>query len=130
VDMVRSDGRINLVELASHIVLALEEEGRRIRKESDHPLFPSRPVQTCQGILGPFGSHPSAVNDRVVLAFEFPDGRKDALRAALEEGLRKYLEEYGRKVERHCVWEELPGGARVTVPGRSGHMGAIEATMP
>ena len=126
VDMVRSDGEINLVELASHIVLALEEEGRRIRKESDHPLFPSRPVQTCQGILGPFGSHPSAVNDRVVLAFEFPDGRKDALRAALEEGLRKYLEKYGRKVERHYVWEELPGGARITVLGRSGHMGAIE----
>ena len=42
-------------------ILALLDEGEAIRQESDHPLFPHRPVQTCTGILGPFGVHPSAI---------------------------------------------------------------------
>ncbi|HID11706.1 MAG TPA: hypothetical protein EYP17_10470 [Candidatus Latescibacteria bacterium] len=85
VDILRDgESRVNPVELASYAVLTLEEEGRRIREESDHSLFPSRPVQTCQGILGPFGKHPSAVNDKVVLRFRVPKGRRDALRRAME----------------------------------------------
>ncbi len=138
VDILRDgESRVNPVELASYVVLALEEEGRRIREESEHPLFPSRPVQTCQGILGPFGKHPSAVNDEVVLRFRVPEGRRDALRKVVEEGLEEYIRDYGDKtkevdpetgspkVPRHYLLEDIPGGVRLTVLGKAGHMGAI-----
>ena len=50
-----------LLEAFALAILALLDEGEAIRQESDHPLFPHRPVQTCTGILGPFGVHPSAI---------------------------------------------------------------------
>ncbi|SPE53422.1 putative Peptidase M20 [Verrucomicrobia bacterium] len=49
------------LELCSFIIEELEKEGRAIRAESRHKLFPQRPVQTCHGILGPFGEHPSRI---------------------------------------------------------------------
>ena len=51
----------SLLEAFALAILALLDEGEAIRQESDHPLFPHRPVQTCTGILGPFGVHPSAI---------------------------------------------------------------------
>ena len=51
----------SLLEAFALAILALLAEGESIRQESDHPLFPHRPVQTCTGILGPFGVHPSAI---------------------------------------------------------------------
>ena len=57
--------RVIVENLAARLVLSLEDEGAAIRAESDHPLFPHRPVQTCHGVLGPFGDHPSTVNDYV-----------------------------------------------------------------
>ena len=51
----------SLLEAFALAILALLDEGESIRQESDHPLFPHRPVQTCTGILGPFGAHPSAI---------------------------------------------------------------------
>ena len=39
----------------------MEKEGAAIRAESRHELFPQRPVQTCHGIIGPFGEHPSRI---------------------------------------------------------------------
>ena len=58
----------SLLEAFALAILALLDEGEAIRQESDHPLFPHRPVQTCTGILGPFGVHPSAICGEV--AFE------------------------------------------------------------
>ncbi len=58
----------SLLEAFALAILALLDEGAAIRQESDHPLFPHRPVQTCTGILGPFGVHPSAICGEV--AFE------------------------------------------------------------
>ena len=46
-------GRISTIESLACAVLELEREGDMIKKESDHPLFPHRPVQTCTGIIGP-----------------------------------------------------------------------------
>ena len=60
-----TDDRVNVSEMQAYVVLAIETEGRKIKSESIHPLFPTRPVQTCQGILGNYGVHPSAVNDEV-----------------------------------------------------------------
>ncbi len=136
-----SDPRINLVEMAAHVVMALEGEGRRIRAESVHPLFRPEHVQTCHGILGPHGRHPSAVNDLVPLTLTpavkvAPAGRA-ALDRVLKIGLGEYVARYGDKSR------EMDEQGRVKVPvhytleggrdgplvlkvfGKAGHMGAI-----
>ena len=66
----------SLLEAFALAILALLDEGEAIRQESDHPLFPHRPVQTCTGILGPFGAHPSAICGEVAfeLVFHVDDG--------------------------------------------------------
>jgi acetylornithine deacetylase/succinyl-diaminopimelate desuccinylase-like protein len=66
----------SLLEAFALAILALLDEGEAIRQESDHPLFPHRPVQTCTGILGPFGVHPSAICGEVgfELVFHADDG--------------------------------------------------------
>ncbi|MEW6360106.1 MAG: M20/M25/M40 family metallo-hydrolase [Planctomycetota bacterium] len=125
---------INPVEMAASVVLAMEEEGRRIKAESDHPLFPTRPVQTCQGILGPFGRHPSAVNDHIVLHIETDTSEGD-LKVIIDRAIGSYCKDYDDKtkvvdprtkqvlVERHY---DLEGGDfQLTIHGKAGHMGAI-----
>jgi acetylornithine deacetylase/succinyl-diaminopimelate desuccinylase-like protein len=66
----------SLLEAFAPAILALLDEGEAIRQESDHPLFPHRPVQTCTGILGPFGVHPSAICGEVMfeVVFHAADG--------------------------------------------------------
>ena len=66
----------SLLEAFALAILALLDEGEAIREESDHPLFPHRPVQTCTGILGPFGVHPSAICGEVgfEIVFHAADG--------------------------------------------------------
>ena len=71
---------VNLFEAALFIVEELEKEGRAIRAESDHPLFPHRPVQTCHGIIGNCGEHPSRINGDV----SFSCGRKGACSSGRE----------------------------------------------
>ena len=56
---------VNLFEAALYAIEELEAEGRAMRAESAHPLFPHRPVQTCHGIIGTCGEHPSRVNGDV-----------------------------------------------------------------
>lgn len=132
----------NLVEAACHIVEELEREGRAIRAESDHPLFPHRPVQTCHGIIGCCGEHPSRINGEVSFEIRFdpPERSQRAaglIRDVLEDGLAEYVGLYGDKtrvpdpltghpkVERHY---DLAAGADafcVRVWGATGHMGSI-----
>lgn len=127
---------ISPLEMAASVVLALEEEGRKIKSESDHPLFPTRPVQTCQGILGPFGKHPSAVNDHIVLNIRTGMGKADLVKH-IESSIAAYCRDYDDKtkktdprtnkviVERHYDLSEATGGFRLTLHGKAGHMGAI-----
>jgi acetylornithine deacetylase/succinyl-diaminopimelate desuccinylase-like protein len=61
----------SLLEAFALAIVALLDEGEAIRQESDHPLFPHRPVQTCTGILGPFGVHPSAICGEVAVELVF-----------------------------------------------------------
>lgn len=126
-----------LPEAVAHGILAMQQEGAAIKAESDHPLFPHRPVQTCNGILGPFGEHPSRINGRVAFAIHADPATAAALGPVLERGLARYVADLGDKtrvfdpvtgrpkVERHLDVQPTAAGLAVTVYGATGHMGAI-----
>jgi acetylornithine deacetylase/succinyl-diaminopimelate desuccinylase-like protein len=129
--------KLDLVGLAAALVLALEEEGARIKAESAHPLFPHRPVQTCHGILGPWGKHPSAVNDHVELGLVFlEDPGLGALRGVVDEAVGAFCAVYGDKtkepdpttgkpkVDRHYDLDGQACHYALSVHGKAGHMGA------
>ncbi|OHD20289.1 MAG: hypothetical protein A2Y38_13450 [Spirochaetes bacterium GWB1_59_5] len=129
---LRGSAGLSLTEAIVHPILEMEREGVEIRAESDHPLFPHRPVQTCNGILGPFGVHPSSICGEVRFAIRGPDAGRDAgpVRAALESGLAEYVARYGdkagKKFERHYTWAATGASeAVVTVHGSTGHMGSL-----
>ena len=129
---LRGPAGLPLSEAIVHPILAMEREGAQIREESDHPLFPHRPVQTCTGILGPFGVHPSSICGEVRFTVRGPEAGREAgpVRAALEKGLADYVARYGdksgKKFERHYTWTAAGDGeARVTVHGSTGHMGSL-----
>ena len=127
-------GTIDLVGLAAAVVLALEEEGAKLKAESGHPLFPHRPVQTCHGILGPWGKHPSAVNDHVELLFSAP---REQLGSVIDQAVAAYCAAYGDKtreadpstgqpkVDHHYDLAPEGDAWRLVVHGKAGHMGAI-----
>jgi acetylornithine deacetylase/succinyl-diaminopimelate desuccinylase-like protein len=129
-------GDTRRLRLVLDVVRELELEGRRLKAESDHPLFLDRPVQTCHGVLGPFGEPPSAICGKVSFRLTL-DGNAAALRPALDEGLAQYIRDYGDKtrvkdpvsgkpkVDHHYDLEPHPDGATLTVWGCTGHMGAI-----
>ncbi|MBM3240368.1 M20/M25/M40 family metallo-hydrolase [Candidatus Poribacteria bacterium] len=93
------DDKINVAEMQAYVVLALEAEGRSIKSESNHPLFPTRPVQTCQGILGSYGKHPSAVNDFVGFKISADGVSSQQLRQIIDEAVRAYCNDYGDKTK-------------------------------
>ncbi len=132
---------VNLFEAAAFIIAELEDEGRAIRAESDHPLYPHRPVQTCHGIIGACGEHPSRINGDVSFRIAF-HAQGAARRAAtlvtdvLKDGLRTYVALYGDKtqapsgsqsvrLDRHQDVTIDPSGITVRVYGLTGHMSAI-----
>ncbi len=133
------DKRLNPVEMAACVVLALEEEGAKIKGESDHPLFPTRPVQTNHGILGPYGSHPSAVRHLARLWIGADGGAESALLQAVEKAVGDYCARYGdktketdaasgkAKVDHHYDLISAKGGKGfvLAVHGKAGHMGAV-----
>lgn len=132
---------VSLFEMFAFVNEEMEKEGAAIRAESRHRLFPQRPVQTCHGILGPFGEHPSRICGEVEFAIAFdrrPDARVEALiRDCLEAGLAGYVGLYGDKtkvtdpatgrpmVRRHYDLRRAANGFAVRVHGATGHMGAI-----
>jgi acetylornithine deacetylase/succinyl-diaminopimelate desuccinylase-like protein len=133
------------VELYPFVVLALESEGRRIQRETDHPGFTADHVQTNHGILGPYGHHAGNVCDHVAVDVStFTNAHPDRLAMKLtqyfDEALLEYFKRYGDKsreqdasgrpkLSRHFDVKVLPGEegqhARVDIYGRSGHMAAI-----
>jgi acetylornithine deacetylase/succinyl-diaminopimelate desuccinylase-like protein len=131
----------SLFELFAFVNEELEREGAAIRAESRHALFPQRPVQTCHGIIGPFGEHPSRICGRASFAVQFenqPDEKVELLvRDCLESGLADYVGRYGDKtkvtdpttgkpmVARHYDFRRAGNSFVVEVHGATGHMGAI-----
>jgi acetylornithine deacetylase/succinyl-diaminopimelate desuccinylase-like protein len=132
---------LSLLELFAFLNEELEKEGAALRAESRHELFPQRPVQTCHGIIGPFGEHPSRICGEVSFTIDFghkPDRRTERLvRDCLESGLAGYVGLYGDKtrvtdaatgrpmVSRHYDLHRTARGFRIDVHGAAGHMGAI-----
>jgi acetylornithine deacetylase/succinyl-diaminopimelate desuccinylase-like protein len=132
---------VSAFEMFAFVNEELEKEGAALRAESRHPLFPQRPVQTCHGVLGPFGEHPSRICGAVRFALQFdcdPDAQATRLvRDCLDAGLAGYVGLYGDKakvtdpathqplVPRHYQLERHGHGFVVDVYGATGHMGAI-----
>ncbi len=131
----------SLFEMFAFVNEEMEKEGAAIRAESRHALFPQRPVQTCHGIIGPFGEHPSRICGQVGFTIQFarkPDAKTDQLiRDCLDAGLANYIGLYGDKtkvtdpatgkpmVACHFDIRRRGNGLAVTVHGATGHMGAI-----
>jgi acetylornithine deacetylase/succinyl-diaminopimelate desuccinylase-like protein len=132
---------VSLFEMFAFVNEEMEKEGAAIRAESCHKLFPQRPVQTCHGIIGPFGEHPSRICGEVSFTVQFdrPPAEQTELlvRDCLEAGLANYLGLYGDKskvtdpttgepmVARHYDFQRDGNGYKVDVHGAAGHMGAI-----
>ena len=123
---------VSPTELAFATVLAIEEEGLRLFEESEHVLFPDKPVQTCHGMIGAVGKHPSSVCDRVDLIVCGNDESfsEKIVRRAIDAALDRYCAAYGDKVrnkrlEKHIEIEPTDNAVLVRVFGISGHMGAV-----
>ena len=138
---LRAPEGVSAFEMFAFVNEEIEKEGAAIRAESRHPLFPQRPVQTCHGIIGPYGEHPSRICGEVsfTVRFERPPGAQTELlvRDCVEAGLATYIGLYGDKtkvadpatgkamVARHHDCRREDDGFRVDVHGATGHMGAI-----
>ena len=128
------EAKPNLLEAAAFAVGSMEEEGRTLRAESSHDMFPQRPVQTCHGMLGRFGTHPSRVHDFVALRLTWVGISHSLLVDEVEAALADYIAAYGDKsipgegdalLERHLAWRNVGmDEAMLDVFGLSGHMGA------
>jgi acetylornithine deacetylase/succinyl-diaminopimelate desuccinylase-like protein len=139
-DLKKVEGA-SLFEMAAFVNEEMEKEGAAIRAESRHDLFPQRPVQTCHGIIGSFGEHPSRICGEVSFSIQFnaaPSKKTELLvRDCLEVGLAAYTGLYGDKnkvieaatgkpmVPIHYDFARGDNGFVVTVHGATGHMGAI-----
>ena len=130
----------SVFEMFAFVIEEMEKEGAAIRTESRHDLFPQRPVQTCHGIIGPYGEHPSRICGHVKFLIRFdrsPDAKAELLvRDCLENGLIGYAGLYGDKtkvidastgkpmVARHYDFRREANAFSVDVYGAAGHMGA------
>ncbi len=143
---VGSSGAASAVELFPFVVLALEEEGRKLRDETRHPLFTPAHVQTSHGMLGPFGSSPAVVCDHVaveVMAKSKANPQRVGMKVIefFEEAMGYYVRLYGdktretdpatgkHKVPRHFEVKVTPTPdstiLRIDVFGKSGHMASV-----
>ena len=129
-------------EMFAFVNEEMEKEGRAIKAESRHPLFPQRPVQTCHGIIGHVGEHPSRICGEVSFVIRFerpPTAEAEALaRDCLEFALSEYVGRYGDKTRAVDAITGRPKVARhydlrgegvaliCDVHGSTGHMGSID----
>lgn len=120
------------VRFAFKAVKALDACGSTLRAESNHPLFADKPVQTCHGMLGLYGEHPSRTCSKVVLRIDDPPPQ---VREYIEKGLEDYIAAYGDrttiidkdsgkvKLDHHFDIDLYGERCELTVWGTAGHMG-------
>lgn len=134
------------LELFPFVVLALEAEGRKIKRETSTPGFSDAHVQTNHGILGIYGLHPGNVCDHVAVELVArtnanPDRMAMKLTQLFDEAIVEYASRYGDKTReidpatgrprlaRHFQVKLLPStntqNFRIDIWGVSGHMGAV-----
>ncbi len=139
--LLRDRPGLNLFELFAFVNEEMEKEGRSIRAESRHDLFPQRPVQTCHGCIGSYGEHPSRICGEVSFRIEFdrePSAEAETMvRDVLEFALETYVGMYGDKtkvlnpdtgkpkVASHYDMRREGNAFVVDVHGSTGHMGSI-----
>lgn len=128
--------RPDTTAFALKIVRTLEKTGRALRAESDHPLFPDKPVQTCQGVLGAYGEHPSRICGQIDFSVSGEELLIPGITELVERGLGKYIAEYGDrtkqldsrtnkpKLEQHYRLMQTQGELCLSVYGNTGHMGS------
>lgn len=133
---------VNLFEMFAFVNEQLEQEGRALKAESRHALFPQRPVQTCHGMIGHYGEHPSRICGEVAFDIDLEKGAASpaaeaCVRDAIEAALAEYVAVYGDKttaidrttgkpkVDHHYDLVPTPSGWRCDVHGSTGHMGSI-----
>lgn len=131
----RANASSRLLEAMAYVVEALEQCGQDLKARSEHPLFPHRPVQTCHGILGSFGQHPSRVQDYVALDLAWDGSLGELVRQTVERSLAGYCQHYGDKtvpgagdavLEKHVRWSQAgENHAVLEVFGLAGHMGSV-----
>jgi len=121
---------------ALKVVRLFEKTGRSLRKESEHPQFPSKPVQTCHGVLGKYGEHPSGICGYIEFLIGGEKLDITEISKLAEKGLADYIAEYGDrtkildpltkmpKIEKH--YDLIPQGKEILlkVHGNTGHMGS------
>jgi acetylornithine deacetylase/succinyl-diaminopimelate desuccinylase-like protein len=120
--------------VSARLILALEQEGQKIYRESQHHMFPDRPVQTCHGMLGPWGENPSRICGLVEYTIKSKAGIAE-LEAVVWQGISKYVDLYGDKtraegdkpavVARHFDLDRSDEGFLLKVYGSAGHMGSL-----
>ncbi len=124
-------------ELAADVVLALEEEGRSIRVESDHPLVPRSAAYTNHDILGPFGTAPATAPRLVEVEISSAELGLADIRHAAERGVGKYCALYGDKAresdpdtgrpaiaEHFTVERSAENSFLLRIRGKAGHAAA------
>lgn len=137
---------VTAAEMFPLVVRELEAEGRRIKDETDCPLFGAAHVQTNHGVVGPYGEHPGNVCDHVAIEIVAqskanPERVGMKMIELMEEALADYCKLYGDKrreldpatgrpkVERHFDVKVMPmpqtQNFRLDVWGKSGHMAAV-----
>ena len=124
----------NPIRTSGEIILALEEEGRSILEESDHPMFPDRPVQTCHGMLGPWGEHPSRICGDVEFSI-LTEKDSIIIESIVQSAIEKYVAVYGDKtvsvgneppvVLKHFELNKTGREITLKVFGSTGHMAAM-----
>jgi len=143
---VGGNRNVTAVEMFPFVVQELEAENKRIREETDYPMFTADHVQMNQGILGPYGRHPGSVCDHVaieIVAWFKANPERVGMKMIefMDEALADYIRVYGDKrretdpatgkpkIERHFALQVNPTpetqNFRLDVYGKSGHMAAV-----
>jgi acetylornithine deacetylase/succinyl-diaminopimelate desuccinylase-like protein len=143
-----SHPRTTALEVFPFVILELEAEGRRLKQETNCPLFTADHVQTNHGVLGPFGQHPGSVCDHAAFEVSFESAAharqiQHQITESLAETMDEYISRYGDKqrekdpatgrpkVVRHFDMHirDLPDSRsfRLDVWGKGGHMAAVGA---
>lgn len=126
---------VDQLALMFHIVRGLEKAGKALRENSDHPLFPTKPVQTCEGILGGYGEHPARTCNLVTLEIKKHLIGRIELIDSIGRGLSNYISTYSDrtksinpstnkpKILSHYSLNETKDSFLLEIYGTSIHMG-------